>query len=60
MRIGWVNFQLEARLALAELDLGSVDAARGRSELETLARDAGAKDFGRVARKARRLLGDGG
>lgn len=58
MRIGWVNFQLDARLALAEIDLNSVDAARGRSELQTLAGDANAKGFGNVARKARRLLGD--
>jgi tetratricopeptide (TPR) repeat protein/TolB-like protein len=60
MRIGWVNFQLDARLALAEIDLNSVDAARGRTELQTLAGDASAKGFGNVARKARRLLGERG
>jgi len=53
IRIGWVNFQLDARLALAEIDLHWVDAARGRSELRTLAREAGDKGFGLVAGKAR-------
>ena len=53
IRIGWVNFQFDARLALAEIDLHSVDAARGRSELQTLAREAGDKGFGLVAGKAR-------
>ena len=60
VRIGWVNFQLDARLALAEIDLNSVNAARGRTELQTLAGDASATGFGNVARKARRLLGDRG
>ena len=58
VRIGWVNFQFDARLALAEIDLDSVDVARGRTELQALARDASAKGFGRIAQKARRLLGD--
>ena len=60
VRIGWVNFQLDARLALAEIDLDSVDAARGRTELQALARDASARGFGRIAQKARRLLGGRG
>ncbi len=60
VRIGWVNFQLDARLALAEIDLGSVDAARGRTELRALARDASAKGFGRIAQRARQLVGDRG
>jgi tetratricopeptide (TPR) repeat protein len=60
VRIGWVNFQFDARLALAEIDLGSVDAARGRTELRALARDADAKGFGRIAQRARQLGGDRG
>ncbi len=60
VRIGWVNFQLDARLALAEIDLGSVDEARGRTELRALARDAGEKGFGRIAQRARQLVGDRG
>ncbi len=56
-RIGWVNFQLDARFAQAEIDLNSGDAVRGRTELQTLARDASAKGFGLIARKARWLLG---
>ncbi len=60
VRIGWVNFQLDARLALAEIDLNSVDRARGRTELQALARDASAKGFERIAKRARQLLGDRG
>jgi tetratricopeptide (TPR) repeat protein len=60
VRIGWVNFQLDARLALAEIDLESVDVARGRAELQALARDASAKGFGRIAQRARQLVGDRG
>ncbi len=56
VRIGWMNFQFEARLAVAEIDLNSGNAARGRTELQALARDAGAKGFARIEQKAHRLL----
>ena len=57
MRIGWVNYQLDARLTLAEIDLKSGNAARARADLQALARDARAKGFARVAQKAGRNIG---
>lgn len=47
----WVARQLEIRLALGEVEL-KMDKAAGRSRLEQLERDASAKGFNLVARRA--------
>jgi hypothetical protein len=51
-RLGFVPFQLEARLALGELEmkLGANDT--GRADLKSLEKDATARNFLLIARKA--------
>jgi hypothetical protein len=52
--IGWKNLVLETRLAAAEVEAGSNSAA-ARAESATLAADARALGFERIARRADRL-----
>ena len=54
-RLGYVSFACEARLALGEIELGA-DAALGRSELESLAREAHARGLELISRKASDIL----
>jgi tetratricopeptide (TPR) repeat protein len=51
-RLGYVGYQFEARLALGEVEMHSGHAAEGRACLAALQKDAEAKGFGLVARKA--------
>lgn len=51
-RIGFVGYQFEARLALGEIELKSGDAVKGRAGLAALEKEAKAKGFGLIARKA--------
>jgi eukaryotic-like serine/threonine-protein kinase len=51
-RTGWVDHELEARLAAGEIELASGRAAAGRARLAALAKDAAARGFGLVARRA--------
>jgi tetratricopeptide (TPR) repeat protein len=51
-RDGFVGVQLEARLARGEILIQSGRAAAGRAELAVLAREAQAKGYGLIARKA--------
>jgi len=51
-RIGVFPFELDARLALGQIESKSGRAAAGRARLESLERDAKAKGFLLVARKA--------
>ncbi len=50
------QIQFEARLALGEIELASGDAKAGRAELVTLTKDARAKGFRLIARKASTAL----
>jgi thioredoxin-like negative regulator of GroEL len=50
-------FVFDARLALAEVALKSGQVAAGRAQLSALEKDARAKGFLLVARKARELAG---
>jgi serine/threonine protein kinase/tetratricopeptide (TPR) repeat protein len=52
IRYGLVNRQLEARLALGEIEVKSGNAVDGRSLLHALERDAKTKGFLLIARKA--------
>ncbi len=54
-RYGFAAFELEARLALGELEVAAGDAA-GRRRLEALAEEARERGFGLVARKASELI----
>src|SRR5262249_31945766 len=54
-KAGFVGFQLEARLALGELELKSGKAEQGRKRLQALAQEAAAKSFLLIACKAVRL-----
>jgi tetratricopeptide (TPR) repeat protein len=55
-RLGYVGYQLEARLALAEIHLRSeVGSDRGRAELEKIKKDATAKGFNFIAHRAEAL-----
>jgi eukaryotic-like serine/threonine-protein kinase len=54
-RSGYVGYQLESRLALEEIELKSAKSAASRARLEQLQRDAKAKGFDLVARKAAAL-----
>jgi tetratricopeptide (TPR) repeat protein len=49
---GFVELQLEARLAAGETEVKTGNAAAGRAQLESLERDARAKGFLLIARKA--------
>ena len=49
---GFVNYQLEARLALGEIQMRSGDSAGTRTTLEVLQKDAAARGFSLIARKA--------
>ncbi len=49
---GYVPYQLEARLALGEVETHSGHVAEGRARLASLEEDAEAKRFGLIARKA--------
>ncbi len=52
VRVGYVDYQLEARLAAGEIEMASGRAAAGRAHLAALAKDAAARSFGLVARRA--------
>ena len=49
---GFLNYELEARLALAEIDLKRAHAAKPGAQMEKLEREAKAKGFELVAREA--------
>jgi len=49
---GWVEYQLEARLALGEIEMESANPAAGRARLGALEKDGAARGFGLIARKA--------
>jgi tetratricopeptide (TPR) repeat protein len=51
-KYGFLGYQLEARLALGEIEIKSGQAAAGRARLEALGKDANAKGFLLIARKA--------
>jgi len=53
-RTGFVEYQLEARLALGEIETGSGKIAAGHARLTALQKDAAAKGFLLIARKAAR------
>src|SRR5262249_8116083 len=55
-RDGFVEYEFEARLGLAELDLQSGRTAMGRARLQQLADDARKKGFILIARKARSAI----
>jgi hypothetical protein len=52
VRVGYVDYELEARLAAGEIEMASGRAAAGRARLAALAKDATARSFGLVARRA--------
>jgi eukaryotic-like serine/threonine-protein kinase len=51
-RLGFVTYELEPRLALAEIEVNSGDRANGRSHLEALQKEAADRGFGLIALKA--------
>jgi serine/threonine protein kinase/tetratricopeptide (TPR) repeat protein len=51
-KYGYFGFQLEARLALGEIEMKSGKTAAGHARLEALQKEAMAKGFGLIARKA--------
>ncbi len=51
-RSGFVNYEFEARLALAALEMRSGNNSTGRVHLLQLQREATARGFGRIAREA--------
>ena len=53
---GFVPFEFEARLSLAELELRSKGNAAGRVQMEELEKGARAQDFGLIARQASAIL----
>jgi len=55
-RQGYAGLELEARLRLGEVELHSGKTAVGRSRLEQLVKDARAKDFTLISRKAKAAL----
>jgi eukaryotic-like serine/threonine-protein kinase len=55
-KTGFVNYALEARLALGELEVTSGNRTGGRGHLESLLRDANEKGFGLVAQQANMAL----
>jgi hypothetical protein len=50
----YFGYQLEARLALGEIETGAGKIAAGRARLTALQKDAAAKGFLLIARKAAR------
>jgi len=48
----WVEYQLEARMALGEIEVKSENPAAGQAHLKALEKEATAADFGLIARKA--------
>jgi len=52
MKSGFAGYQLEARLALGEIEMKSGNPSAGRDRLEALEKEAKAKGFGLIARKA--------
>jgi len=55
-RVGLVRNQFEARLALGEIEIEAGSSASGKARLEALEKDAQAKEFGLIARKATRAI----
>ena len=53
--MGFLAYQFETRLALAEIEVRSGHAEAARAELASLARQAQAHGLGLIARKAREL-----
>ena len=51
-KFGYVPYEFEARLALGEIEMQSGKASTGRPHLEALEKDARAKGFLLIARKA--------
>jgi Tfp pilus assembly protein PilF/tRNA A-37 threonylcarbamoyl transferase component Bud32 len=51
-KVGLVKEEYEARMALGELEVASGQAAAGRARLQALAKEADAKGFGSIARRA--------
>ena len=51
-KYGFVGYQLQARLALGEIETKSGESAAGRARLEALHKDAMARNYGLVARRA--------
>jgi tetratricopeptide (TPR) repeat protein/TolB-like protein len=54
-KAGLAGVELEARLARGEIEMRSGNVAAGRARLETLQKDASARGFALVARKAARV-----
>jgi hypothetical protein len=54
-KMGFLAYQFETRLALAEIEIRSGRAEAVRAELASLARQAQARGLGLIARKAREL-----
>jgi eukaryotic-like serine/threonine-protein kinase len=52
-KYGYLGYEFEARLALGEIEMKSGHATEGRAHLASLAKEAQAKDFALIARKAR-------
>jgi hypothetical protein len=57
-KYGYLGYQFEARLALAEIEMKSGKTSAGRARLEALQREAAAKGFGLIARKASQQFKD--
>lgn len=55
-RTGFVQEEFEARLALAEAEIGSGDPLTGRAHLTALDKAASAKGFALISQKARAIL----
>ena len=53
IRVGFVDNQLEARLAAGEIEMASGRTAAAREHLAAVEKDAAARGFGLVARRAR-------
>jgi DNA-binding winged helix-turn-helix (wHTH) protein/tetratricopeptide (TPR) repeat protein len=51
-RSGFVNYEFEARLVLAALELRSGSSSTAHAHLQELEREAGARGLGRIAREA--------
>lgn len=55
-KLGWLYYELDARLALGQIEIASGDKDRGRVLLLALQKEAAAKDQGLVAGKAAAAL----
>jgi len=55
---GYKQLELDAQLALGELELKLGDSPKGRASLESLERSASAKGFVLIARKAAGAVGE--